>query len=397
MVKQLQNYQYAKYLPSSPSIGGTTVTDPFHVHLSFGYPSTHLFPIAELNHAASNAILNHGKQALHYSGGDGPRKIIEWIRNRSKIRSIYVKNKQIITTAGAMQAIDLAARVLVNPDDEVWVEGPTYFNALQSFRMAGAKIKSFPIDEQGVQVDLIEEALVKARQLNKKIPKVFYCMPNFHNPSGVSLSLERRQKLAQLAYEYNFYILEDDAYSELSFKNSYPPAIYSFAEERVIYVGTFSKIIAPGIRLGWIIANDEVLQNIHLLMLGSQTSPFTQQIIASLLEGISFEDHLEQLISTYRQKRDIMIESIETFFGDDVTFEIPEGGFFLWLSFRPEVVTTNFADEAFRRGVSIVEGKSFFETNQGSNQLRLCFSYCNEEQIRRGIKILAESYYASYR
>ncbi|MDR4946674.1 aminotransferase-like domain-containing protein [Neobacillus cucumis] len=396
MVKQLQNYQYAKYIPSSPSIGGTTVTDPLHVHLSFGYPSTHLFPLIELNRAASNAILNHGEHALHYSGAEGPAKIREWIKHRSKIRSIYVDQNQIITTAGAMQAIDLAAKVLLNPDDEVWVEEPTYFNALQSFRMTGAKIKSFPIDEHGVQVDLIEEALVKARKLNKKIPKLLYCMPNFHNPTGVSLSLERRKKLAHLAYEYNFYILEDDAYSELSFKNRYLPAIYSFAEERVIYVGTFSKIIAPGIRLGWMIANEKVLQNTHLLMLGSQTNPFTQEIIASLLEEITFEDHLERLILTYRQKRDIMLESIKTSFGDDVTFVVPEGGFFLWLNFHPEVDTANFANEAFRRGVSIVEGKPFFETNQGANQLRLCFSYCNEEQIRRGIKILADAYYAYY-
>lgn len=394
MGKLLQDFQYAKFLPSTPSIGGTTVTDPSHVHLSFGFPSSDLFPIAELNESASEAIIKYGKLSLHYSGGEGPIKIRGWIKCRSQTRSMYVKNDNILSTAGAAQAIDLATRILVDPGDEVWVEAPTFFSALQSFRLVGAQIKSFPIDKNGVRVDLIEETLKKARLQNKKMPKLFYCMPNFHNPGGVTLSVERRKKLADLAYEYNFYILEDDAYSDLSFTKHYLPAIYSFGTQRVIYLGTFSKIIGPGIRLGWAIADNIVLEKMRLLMLGSQTSPFTQEIISRLLDNMSFEAHLEKLIFAYRKKRDVMIEAVQEYFSHHVSFHVPEGGFFLWLTFDPKIDTKNFTDQAFQNGVSIVEGRSFYHSIEGFNQLRLCFTYCNEDQIRRGVKILADSYFA---
>ncbi len=328
MVNNLQDYQYSKLLPSTPSIGGTRVVDPSYVHLSFGYPSSDLFPIHELSEAASEAILQGGRFSLHYFGGNGPKKVKDWIQQRSHIRSIQVETDQVLITAGAMQAIEVAARVLINPEDEVWVEGPTYFNGLQAFRLAGAKIKTFPIDENGLRVDLLEDALQDARLQNKKIPKFIYAMPNFHNPGGVNLSLERRKRLAELAREYNFYILEDDAYGELSFTNQYLPSIYSFAPDNVIYVSTFSKIIGPGLRLGWVIANNSVLEKINVLMLGSQTNPFTLEIIAHLLDKISFEDHLDRLISVYRKKRDIMIDAIQENFGHHVSFNVPLGGFF---------------------------------------------------------------------
>lgn len=392
--QSLQNYQYNRFLPDTPSIGGTTVKAPGHVHLSFGYPSTSLFPIAELSEAASEAILNHGDLALHYSGGEGPEKIKDWIRERSKIRSIFIENNQIIAAAGAIQAIDSAARVLINAGDEVWVESPSFFNALRSFRLAGAKIRAFPIDEHGVRVDLIEKALEEAKLQNGPIPKFFYCMPNFHNPAGVNLSVDRRKKLAELAYQYNFYILEDDAYADLSFDHQYLPAIYSFGPKRVIYLGTFSKIIGPGIRLGWAVGEPFVLEKMRLLLLGSQTSPFTQEIIAHLLEKISFDAHLERLISVYRKKRDVMMEEVQKNFGDHVTYNVPKGGFFLWLIFRPEVETSGFVGQAFENGVSVVDGHSFFDTDEGTHQIRLCFTYCSEEQIRRGVKILADAYFA---
>lgn len=395
MTKHLSNYQYSKFLPDTPSIGGTTVTKPDHVHLSFGFPTTSLFPIDELAQAASESILENGHKSLHYSGGSGPVRLGQWIKELVEKNHIFVDTNQIYSTFGAMQGIDLASRLLINPGDEVWVEGPTYFNGLQSFRLAGAEIREFPLDEKGVQVDIIEQALKELKEQNQPLPKFFYCMPNFHNPGGVTLSVERRKKLAALAYEYNFYILEDDAYGELSFNHEYLPAIYSFGPERVIYLGTFSKIIAPGLRLGWMIANEEVLQKVHILALGSQTSPFTQEIVASLLEKISYKDHLKNLINTYRSNRDAMVNNIQNYFGDEVQFIVPEGGFFLLLTFKPEVDTATFVQQAFENGVSVVEGRSFYSNGAGNNQIRLCFSYCDEQQIERGIKILAEAYFAS--
>ncbi|WP_445505958.1 aminotransferase-like domain-containing protein [Niallia sp. 03190] len=348
-----------------------------------------------LAQSASESILENGHKALHYSGGLGPAKVRQWIKEQVEKSKIFVEATQIYPTFGAMQGIDLTTRVLINPGDEVWVEGPTFFNGLQSFRLAGAQIKTFPLDEEGVQVDILEQSLKDAKGKNQPIPKFFYCMPNFHNPAGVTLSIERRKKLAALAYEYNFYILEDNAYGDLSFTHEYLPSIYSFAPKRVIYLGTFSKIIAPGLRLGWMIANEEVLQKVHTLALGSQTSPFTQEIVTALLEKISYKDHLKNLIDTYRSKQDAMVNSIQKYFGDEVHFIVPEGGFFLLLNFKPEVDTAKFVQQAFENGVSVIEGRSFYVNGEGKNQIRLCFSYCDEQQIDRGIKILAEAYFAS--
>ena len=309
MSTKTNTFKYANTLPSSPTIGGTIATREDHVHLSFGFPNSDLFPIEELRSAADKAISNEGRKALHYAGGPGIQKVSQWITRHVQKRDVQATEKDVLVTAGAGQAIDVISRTLLNPGDEVWVEAPTFFTALRSFELVGATTRSFPIDSDGLQVDVLEKALREVHSLNQKLPKLVYIMPNFHNPAGVVLSVERRQKLAQLALEYNFYILEDDAYADLNFVQTTLPSIYSFAPERVAYVGTFSKIIGPGVRLGWVIGNDELLRNLRIFMLGSQTNPFTQEILAHLLDELNFDDYLANLITTYRQQRDVMIKA----------------------------------------------------------------------------------------
>ena len=390
----LSDYSYSKFLPDTPSIGGTIEPNVDHVHLSFGFPSSELFPIDELNKAASKAILEQGRKALHYSGGPGPKKVREWIANHVSKRDLQVTEKDVLVTVGAGHAIDVTSHVLVNPGEEVWAEAPSFFSALRTFQLAGAHVRTFPIDGQGVQVDLIEAALIEAKEHHKPYPKFIYTMPNFHNPGGINQSVERRQKLAQLALKYNFYILEDDAYADLNFKREPLPSIYSFAPERVIYVGTFSKIIGPGIRLGWAIANQEVLKKMQLFMLGSQTNPFTQEIIAHLLEELSFETYLDGLIDDYEEKRDVMVEALKKNFGDHITFQVPDGGFFLLIEFSEEVDVLQFIPKAFQKGVSVVDGTEFYIDGRGKNQIRLCFTYSSKEQIELGIERLANAYFS---
>lgn len=389
----LTSFEYASTIPTTPTIGGTLEVSNDHVHLSYGFPSSSLFPIEELTVASEKAIVKEGRKALHYAGGPGIEKINNWIKKHVKKRAVEATAKDILVTAGAGQAIDVISRTVLNPGDEVWVEAPSFFTALRAFELVGAKTRAFPIDESGLQVDLLEVALEDAVLHHRKLPKLVYTMPNFHNPSGIVLSLERRKKLAQLALKYNFYILEDDAYVDLNFDNVLIPSIYSFAPNRVAYVGTFSKIIGPGIRLGWVVGNEELLRNLRIFMFGSQTNPFTQEIIAHLLDELSFDDYLKKIINHYKSQRDVIVQAIEQYFGKHVTYKIPSGGFFLLIEFEQSVDVNDFLLQAFQKGVSVVAGDQFYTDGSGKNQIRLCFTFSNEQQIQKGIERLAQAYF----
>ncbi|OXM86761.1 PLP-dependent aminotransferase family protein [Paenibacillus rigui] len=389
----LDTFAFAKRIPATPSIGSTTVTKPDHIHLSFGFAAPDLFPIELLSQSAADAVTLYGRKALQYSGSGGPGKVLHWIQQRSLVHGIQADSNQILVTYGSTQGIDLATRILVDPGDHVWVESPSFFSALQAFRTAEAHITSFPIDGDGVRVDLIEEALLEAKRNNRPIPKLFYTMPTYHNPGGVTLSLERRKRLAHLAETYNFFILEDDAYSELNFTGDRYPALYTLIPQRVIYLNTFSKIIGPGLRLGWVIADSRVIEKMRLLNLGGSIGVFTQEILAELLQRLPFQEHIDRLIAHYRRQRDVLAAALRASFGDHVTFHLPEGGFYIWLTFRKDVNTSAFVQAAADLGVSFVDGKSFFVNPEGYHHARLCFSYVNEEQLVRGVQHMADAYF----
>ncbi|MFC5699650.1 PLP-dependent aminotransferase family protein [Cohnella faecalis] len=390
-----QPYPFAKRVPAIPPIGAAQASSRSDtIPLSFGAPHSDTFPYDALNDAASEAILSQGRDALQYAGASGPSFLLDWIAARSARRAINVEPSQVLLTYGSQQAIDFAARTLLDPGDHAWVEAPTYFGAVSTFRTAEAVLTSFPIDADGLQTDEVEAALRAAVKTGKPIPKLLYVMPNFHNPGGVSLSLERRKKLAELAVEFNFFILEDDAYTELAFEEQALPSIYSFAPERVVYLSTFSKTIAPGIRLGWAIGSRDVISRMNTFFQGSKASVFSQEIVAQLLKKLPFEEHIAKLNGLYRANRDAMVSALKQYFGDDVRFEVPGGGFFVWLEFREDVDTSQFVQDAYERGVSFIHGKQFFVKPEGARFARLSFSYCDEERIHNGVKLLADAYYA---
>lgn len=394
-MQPLKDFSLSKRFPEFPVIGAAfSSNQPNTIPLSFGFPAPESFPISLMQESAVAALQTQGTECLQYTGGLGQHKVTQWIKQRSKLRSIDVKESNIIVTTGSMQGIDLATRTLTNPGDSVWVEAPCFFGALRSFRMAEVQLSSFPIDENGLRVDLVEEALKEAKRTNKPLPKMLYVMPNYHNPGGIILSLERRKKLAELAYEYNFYILEDDAYVELSFSNEYLPSIFSFGPERVIYLSTFSKIIAPGIRMGWAIAGEHVIDKMKILKPDGLTSVFVQEVVHQLLDKANFDEHLKGIITLYERRRNAMVEAIRTYFQGHVSFSVPEGGFFLWLTFPEEVDTGILLLDTLKHGVSFIEGSHFYLEHGPSNHIRLCFTYCDEEQIWKGIKQLADSYFA---
>ncbi|MET1249553.1 PLP-dependent aminotransferase family protein [Sporolactobacillus sp. STCC-11] len=392
-MKKLEQYHFSKRFDGVPLIGSAFAGEhPGLIPLAFGFPYPNSFSIDGLAEAAVKALKSEGTEALQYSGGPGQKRILEWISERSKLRSIQVDTDQIMVTSGSNQGIDLVARTLTDPGDSVWVEAPVYFGALRAFYLAQNELTAFPVDEAGLRVDLIEEALIEASEGKRPMPKFIYVLPNYHNPAGISLSVERRKKLAELAYTYNFYIIEDDAYVELNFDGEFLPSIYSFGPERVIYMSTFSKIVAPGIRMAWIISDPEVLNRIKIVKTEGLTSVLMQEVVSCFLEKVDFAEHLKPLVAGYRMRRDAMVEAINDFFGDEVSFEKPEGGFFLWLTFPEEIDTTRLLHDAVEAGVSFVDGKSFYLDGKPTNNLRLAFSFCDEAQIREAIQTLAKVY-----
>lgn len=391
----VRDYLLSKRFPELPLLSAAnTKRHPDLIPFAFGHPAKESFDIPLLSHSAVSALQMDGPQALQYSGGSGPEQVINWIQQRSQNVSILVENQNILVTAGSMQAIDLATRTLTDPGDHVWVEAPTFFGAIRQFSLAEVKLSSIPVDENGLMTDELESKLKEAVRNNLPIPKFVYVMPNYHNPTGVCLSIERRRKLAELAYEYNFYVLEDDAYVELRFSGEKLPSIYSFGPKRVIYLSTFSKTIAPGIRMGWALADDEVIiQRMKMLKSDGSTSVFVQEIISHFLADVKFEYHMKKINDLYGARKDAMVEAVKEYFGEAVTYTEPEGGFFLWVTFPKEVNTSEFASDALTRGVSFIESKYFYVDTVETNHIRLSFTFTTEEEIRKGVKRIAESYY----
>ncbi len=392
-MNSLKQFTFSKRFPNMPIIGSSFAGSLDQViPLSYGFPAPESFPLDTMVAATELAMKNQGFGAMSYSGGTGPSNIVKWIQKRSKLRSIHVDDNQIIVTAGSMQAIDLVARTLTDPGDEIWIEAPCFFGAIRTFNLAQVNLRSFPIDENGIIVEHVEKALIEATLQQKPIPKILYIMPNYHNPGGVNLSVDRRKKLAELAYEYNFFILEDDAYVELSFNGTYLPSIHSFGPERVIYLSTFSKVIAPGIRLGWAIGLSDIINKIRILKTDGLTSVYVQEVVHNVLEQLDIEEHIKYLSNTYKSRKEAMVEAITEHFGNEVSFVSPEGGFFLWLTFPPGVNTSAFVEAAMTAGVSYLDGQHFFLDDEGFNTMRLCFTYCSEEKIKEAIKRLADTY-----
>lgn len=389
----LKEFTYSKRFPNLPLIAAAFAEQhPDLIPLAFGLPAKESFNLSLMEESSVLAIQKGGVKPLEYGGGNGPKMVAEWIKQRSLLRSVRTETNEILVTAGSSQAIDIATRTLTDPGDHVWVEEPSFFGAIRQFLLAETKLTSFPVDEDGIRVDLVEDKLKEARKNGGPMPKVLYVMPNYHNPTGVSLSLERRKKLAELAYEYNFYVLEDDAYVELSFTGEYVPSIYSFGPERVIYLSTFSKIVAPGIRMGWAVASEPLINKMRMLKSDGSTSVYVQEIVSQFLTTIDFDQHVDFLNSIYRSRMEAMVVAIEEAFDRDVSYIVPEGGFFLWLTFPQGTDTSMFMRQSLQKGVSYLDGAHFYLNADEKNHIRLGFTYCNEEEIKRGIERLAESY-----
>jgi 2-aminoadipate transaminase len=353
-----------------------------------GYPDPALFPLEKLAVVFQEAILGQGRSALQYTVSTGLPRLREQLAVRMAREQIRCSADNVLILQGAQQGLDLVAKMLIDKDDTIVTENPTFLGALIAFNPCEPRYLAVRTDEEGMDVDQLEHLLKRHSR-----SKLLYTMPDFQNPTGVTLSLARRRRLIELANRFDLIVLEDTPYREIRFEGEPIPTLKSLdTEERVIYLGSFSKILAPGLRLGWTVASAELTQELGLLKLAADTQCSTLSMAATslFLERFDVEAHIAVIRETYRRKKEAMLKAIRSSFPPDIRFTNPHGGMFTWLSFAKGFDTARFlAEQALPRAkVAYVPGATFFPVTEEANHARFSYTMQDEAAIARGIAAL---------
>jgi len=351
-----------------------------------GYPSAETFPLEEIRRTMSEVIDKYGGKAFQYGATQGVPELREAVAARY---GVPVERVQI--TSSSQQGIDVCTRVLVNPGDVVLTSNPSYLGALQSFCSYRADIRGVAHNEDLDAFRTSYEAEIAKVKEEGKTVKFLYMIPDFQNPSGESLTLEERRMLVELAREHGFLIVEDSPYRELRYEGEHIPTIYSLDPDHVIHLGSFSKIFAPGFRLGWAIADPEILDKIYVCKQSLDLCPpiFDQYVAAEFLSTGRLDENLKKSIALYKGKRDLLLSLLEEHMPEGVTWTRPEGGLFLFLTMPEGFDAVRFYDKALDAGVAYVAGEFFHPDRSGKNTMRMNFSFMDHDKITEGVKLLA--------
>lgn len=365
---------------------------PDSVRLTYGFPFPESFPNEDLLAAAESLLETDPEHALQYGGGEASARLPDIVARRSRERGIECTEGEVVLTNGSMNAIDLACRAFLDPGDVVFLEAPTFVWSLSVIRNHGVEIVGIDVDSNGVDVDALAAELEERRRTGRPLPTLFYTIPNFQNPTGMTLSRSRRDRLLDLAAEYDFLVLEDDAYGELRYDGLDVEPLRAIDESgRVIHAGTFSKVIGPGIRTGWIIADDPVANRLDTLQTGGP-NVFTRGLLTTYCDAGHLDAAVPRLREAYRQRRDHMLECLERHMPASADWTEPDGGFFVWVALPPTVDTRTMLEDAGLAGVVYLPGESFYATETGGEHcLRLSFSHVPFDEMERGIEALAET------
>ena len=352
-----------------------------------GYPSAETFPLEEIERTMSEVIARYAGKAFQYGATQGVTELREAVALRY---GVPVERVQI--TSSSQQGIDVCTRVLVNPGDVILTSNPSYLGALQSFCSYRADVRGIAHDSDLETFRKAYEDTIAQVQAEGKAVKFLYMIPDFQNPSGESLTLAEREMLVSLAREHDFLIVEDSPYRELRYEGEHIPTMYSLEPDRVIHLGSFSKIFAPGFRLGWAIAHPEILDKIYVCKQSLDLCPpiFDQYVAAEFLSGGRLDANLLKSIELYKGKRDLLLSLLEEHMPEGVSWTHPEGGLFLFLTMPEGFDAVKFYDKALDAGVAYVAGEFFHPDRSGKNTMRLNFSFMSHERIAEGIKLLAE-------
>ncbi|GGH77915.1 2-aminoadipate transaminase [Pullulanibacillus pueri] len=359
---------------------------PEVISFAGGLPAPELFPVEEIKIACEAVLTEAGSDALQYSTTEGYTPLREAIAQRLKDIGIETAIDQLLMIGGSQQGLDLTGKLLLNDHDTVICESPTYLAAINAFKVYNASFVEVETDEEGMNMEKLEKALQAHPQA-----KFIYTIPDFQNPTGRTLSLARRKKMVALANQYNILIVEDNPYGAIRFAGeALPPVKHFDTEDRVIYLSTFSKIFSPGLRLGWICANEVFINKFVQLKQAADlhTDSFAQRLTAKYLELFDLDAHIEKIKAVYRMRRQTMIQCIERFFPMQVQHSSPEGGLFIWVELPESVDARAVFDICIQNNVAFVPGEAFFPNQGKRNTLRLNYSNMSEEKITEGMRRL---------
>jgi 2-aminoadipate transaminase len=372
---------------------------PDVISFAGGLPAPEMFPVEEFKQASEKVLAEHGAKALQYGATEGYMPLRSLIVKQMARYGIRAREDNILLTSGSQQALDMIGRLLINPGDKILVESPTYLGALQAWSAYQARYVSVPIDQDGMRTEMLEEAL-------RSGPKFMYILPNFQNPGGVTLALDRRMKLIQMAEQYGIPIIEDDPYGQLRYSGEHlPPLVlldcehleshagdtHGYFDGNVIYTSTFSKTLAPGLRLGWIVAPVDVIKRCVQSKQGMDlhTSTFVQMVAYEVAKDGFLEQHVRRIRQVYAHRRDVMLAAMERYFPEEVQWTRPAGGLFLWAWLPEGMNTAELLEVAVQtQRVAFVPGHAFYPDGQGKNTMRLNFSNATPEMIEEGIRRL---------
>ena len=372
---------------------------PEIISFAGGLPAPDVFPVVRFQEACRKVLGQGAAQALQYGASEGYEPLREMVARHIARYGIKAKPQNVLITSGSQQALDLIGKLLINPGDRVLVEAPTYLGALQAFDVYGAEYVSVLSDDDGMRTELLEEPL-------RSGPKFMYVLPNFQNPGGTTLSEGRRQELVLLADRYGIPIIEDDPYGQLRYEGEHLTPLVVLDRENlrrdsgysignVIYLSTFSKTLAPGLRLGWIVAPVDVISKIVQLKQGADlhTSTFTQIVAYEVAKDGFLDEHVKLIRKVYGERRNVMLAALKEHFPPEVTWTHPKGGLFLWVTLPKGMECQKLFQSALEQKVAFVPGDSFYARNgyteEGCRHFRLNFSYGQPDKIREGIRRLS--------
>ncbi|MEF8873985.1 MAG: PLP-dependent aminotransferase family protein [Candidatus Thermoplasmatota archaeon] len=368
------------------------IQQPDIISFAGGLPNPEAFPIEATRKIINDNLDEMGEKVLQYGSTEGVNPLRKELAKLMKERGMDVDHENILVTHGSQQALDLLSKVLLDPDDTIVVGSPTYLGATGAFRAFEANMETVDVGEDGMDMNLLAK---KMRQLKAKgdLPKFIYVVLTFQNPSGATMTAEKRQKLLDIASKYDVLIVEDSPYSHLRYEGEEMPHLMSLdTEDRVVRLETFSKILAPGFRIAWTTGPEELIEKMVIAKQATDlcTNPFGQYVAYKYLSEGIMDEHIEKIKEIYNKKRLTMLEAMEEHFPEEVKWDRPEGGMFIWAELPSEINTREMFDKAVDEKVAYVVGDAFFVDDGGYNTMRINYTHSSEEEIKEGIEALGE-------
>lgn len=365
---------------------------PEMISFAGGLPSPDSFPVEDIKRVTAEVLEHEGRAALQYGTTEGDAGLRALLAERHKKDGLELAPENILITTGSQQALDLCGKIFINRGDVVLCGLPSYLGGLNAFSNYGALLRGIPLDDHGMRPDLLEKAIVKLKNEGKTV-KFIYIIPDFQNPTGVTLPRARRMEIIRIAERHDLLIVEDSPYRDVRFAGAPEPLMSSLdTHGRVLTLNTFSKILAPGFRLAWVTGHRDIIDRMVTAKQSADlcTPPFVQKITARYIEQGLLEVNLKKTVELYKQRRDYMLRCFREMMPEGVKWTEPDGGLFLFVTLPPSMDAARLLDKAIRKNVAFVCGSVFYCNNEGHNTLRMNFSYAGEEDTREGIRRLAE-------